>query len=86
MTRLQSSEWYSDKQSFQFKFKRTALQVSVQHLCEKLVVAVACTSESSFFLSFCLDIVENKQCNTAQEIKGKCRLPYHSLKNLRGVE
>lgn len=72
MTQFQRTEWYSDKQSFQLQ--RTALQVSMLHFCQKLVVSVACINETflkKFFLSICLDRVESKQCNTAQEIKDK---------------
>lgn len=85
ITHLQISECHSDKQSLQFKFKRTALQVSVQHLCEKLVESAASTN-LFFFLSICLNTVENKQCNTTQEIKHKCRLPYRPPNNFRWVD
>lgn len=89
LTGIHKSEWYSckeangsDKQSLQFK--RTALQLSMQHLCEKLVVSVPCTY--FFFLSICRSIAENKQWKTAQEIKDKCKLPYDPLKKLREVD
>lgn len=60
MTQLQRSEWCNDKQSLWFKFKRAALQVSVQHLCDKLVVSVACTNKFFFFLVSIFQLKTNR--------------------------